>query len=131
MAIRLYIGNLSYSTTQEELSQLFSEAGSVASASLMTDRYSGQSRGFGFIEMSTDEEAQNAIRLLHGRNVSGREIVVNEARQRTESGARPSGGHRSPAGSSYGGGGGYNRGGSSSGYNRSEGRRDRYDRDRY
>jgi RNA recognition motif-containing protein len=103
----------------------------------MTDRYSGQSRGFGFIEMATDEEAQNAIRLLHGRNVSGREIVVNEARQRTESGgSRPGGGHRSPAGSSYGGGGGYNRGAGSGGsggggFNRGEGRRDRYDRDRY
>ncbi|MDR3708408.1 MAG: RNA-binding protein [Capsulimonadaceae bacterium] len=153
MAIRLYVGNLSYSTTQEELAEIFSEAGSVASASLMTDRYSGQSRGFGFVEMATDEEGQNAIRLLNGRNIGGRDLVVNEARPRTEGGfgaargggggggARSSyGGGNSGGGSSYGGGGGGQssygggRGGDRGGRGGDRGGRgnaDRYDRDRY
>ena len=139
MAIRLYVGNLSYSTTEEDLAQLFAEAGNVANASLMTDRYSGQSRGFGFIEMATDDEAQNAISLLNGRNVGGRDLVVNEARPRTEGGGNRGGsgartnnyeGARSASGYSEGGSG---RGGDRGDRGDRGGRRnaDRYDRDRY
>jgi RNA recognition motif-containing protein len=109
VANRLYVGNLSYSTTQESLQELFAEAGQVVSAQVMTDRYSGQSRGFGFVEMSTDEETQNAVKVLNGRTVGGRALVVNEARPR-EAGAGGSGGFRSG-----GGGGGGDRGGSSYG----------------
>jgi len=133
MAIRLYVGNLSYSTTEEDLAQLFSEAGNVANASLMTDRYSGQSRGFGFIEMATDDEAQNAISLLNGRSVGGRDLVVNEARPRTEGGGNRGGsaartnsyeGSRSAGGFSDSNSG---RGGERGGRRNA----DRYDRDRY
>ena len=126
MAIRLYVGNLSYQTTDEDLRDTFAEAGNVASASVMTDRYSGQSRGFGFVEMATDEEAQNAISLFNGRSVGGRPLVVNEARPREMSGGG-AGGFRS------GGGGGArdNRSGGASRGNRGSGSYDRYDRDRY
>jgi RNA recognition motif-containing protein len=138
MSIRLYVGNLSYSTTQEELAEIFSEAGSVANASLMTDRYSGQSRGFGFIEMATDDEAQNAIRILNGRNVGGRDLVVNEARPRTEGGGFGGARGGNARSSSYGGSsgaGGYDNGGGERSSDRGDrgGRRnaDRFDRDRY
>jgi RNA recognition motif-containing protein len=105
VANRLYVGNLSYSTTQESLQELFAEAGQVVSAQVMTDRYSGQSRGFGFVEMSTDEETQNAVKILNGRTVGGRALVVNEARPR-EAGSGGGGGFRSGGGGSSGGGGG-------------------------
>jgi RNA recognition motif-containing protein len=119
VANRLYVGNLSYSTTQESLTELFTEAGQVVSAQVMTDRYSGQSRGFGFVEMSTDEETQNAVKVLNGRTVGGRALVVNEARPR-EAGAGGAGGFRSGGGgdrggSSYGGGGGSYGGGGGGG----------------
>jgi len=128
MAIRLYVGNLSYNTTQEDLAKMFAEAGNVTNASLMTDRFSGQSRGFGFVEMATDDEAQSAIRLFNGKNLGGRDIVVNEARPRAEGGGFSRGG--SGGGSkprSYGdsGSGGFDRG------KRGGGNSDRYDRDRY
>jgi RNA recognition motif-containing protein len=109
VANRLYVGNLSYSTTQESLQEMFAEAGQVVSAQVMTDRYSGQSRGFGFVEMSTDEETQNAVKILNGRTVGGRALVVNEARPR-EASSGGGGGFRSSGGGggggSYGGGGG-------------------------
>lgn len=105
MGKKLYVGNLPYSITENELANLFSEAGSVASAVIINDRQSGRSKGFGFVEMATDEEAQKAIEVLNGRQVSGRDIVVNEARpledRRGGSGSGGfRGGHRRSSGES-------------------------------
>jgi RNA recognition motif-containing protein len=80
VSTKLYVGSLPYSTTEQQLSELFSQYGSVQSAKVITDRYTGQSRGFGFVEMSTGEEAQKAIASLHGSEMGGRTLVVNEAR---------------------------------------------------
>ncbi len=80
MASKLYVGSLPYSTTDEQLSELFSQHGSVASARVITDKFTGRSRGFGFVEMSTDEEAQRAIESLNGTQLEQRTLVVNEAR---------------------------------------------------
>ena len=80
MSTKLYVGSLPYSTTEQQLSELFSQYGSVQSAKVITDRYTGQSRGFGFVEMSTGEEAQKAIASLHGSEMGGRTLVVYEAR---------------------------------------------------
>lgn len=98
MAKKLYIGNLSYDTTDESLRDSFSKAGTVESATVMKDKMSGRSRGFGFVEMATDEEAQKAVEVLNGQEIDGRKVVVNEARPMTD---RPP---RRP------GGGGFNRG---------------------
>jgi RNA recognition motif-containing protein len=86
---KLYVGSLPYSTTEQQLSELFSQYGSVTSAKVITDRYTGQSRGFGFVEMSTGEEAQKAIAALNGSALGGRTLVVNEARPQEK---RPFGG---------------------------------------
>ncbi|OGY07981.1 MAG: hypothetical protein A2782_02400 [Candidatus Blackburnbacteria bacterium RIFCSPHIGHO2_01_FULL_43_15b] len=83
MAKRLFIGNLPYSTTAQDLEQLFAQAGTVASMTLITDKFSGQSKGFAFAEMSSDEEFENALKL-NGHELDGRQIVVNEARPREE-----------------------------------------------
>ena len=80
MAKRLYVGGLPYETTDDELKDLFSEAGTVESAKVVTDRYSGRSRGFGFVEMSTDEEAQKAVESMNGKQIGERSITVNEAK---------------------------------------------------
>ncbi|MBA3757727.1 RNA-binding protein [Candidatus Saccharibacteria bacterium] len=80
MAMKLYIGGLAYSVTDSELEALFAEQGGVTSATVIKDRDSGQSKGFGFVEMSDDKEAQKAIEELNGKEVSGRSIVVNQAR---------------------------------------------------
>ena len=93
MASKLYIGGLSYSTTSEGLKEFFAQCGNVLSASVITDRFSGQSRGFGFVEMSTAEEAQNAISQLNGRELDGRRITVEiSSPQARSSGPRPGGG---------------------------------------
>ena len=115
MATKLYVGNLSYQTTDQQLHELFSEAGNVASAQVVTDRYTGEARGFGFVEMASEDEAQQAIAAINGRNVGGRALVVNESRPREGGGG---GGSRGGGGgSSYGGGGGGSRsGGSGGGY---------------
>jgi RNA recognition motif-containing protein len=76
MAAKLYIGGLSYSTTSEALREFFAQSGNVVSATVITDRFSGQSRGFGFVEMGTAEDAQSAISQLNGRELDGRRIVV-------------------------------------------------------
>lgn len=89
MNTKLYIGNLPYSTTSDSLKTLFSEAGTVNSAQVMIDKFSGRSRGFGFVEMSTPEEGQTAIDKFNGYEVDGRKIVVNEARPMTERTERP------------------------------------------
>ncbi len=119
MATKLYVGNLSYQTTDQQLHELFSEAGNVASAQVVTDRYTGEARGFGFVEMATEDEAQQAIAAINGRNVGGRALVVNESRPREGGGG--GGGSRGGSGGgggSYGGGGGggSRSGGSSGGY---------------
>ena len=80
MNVKLYVGNLPYSTTDESLQQHFAAAGNVVSAKVITDRESGRSRGFGFVEMSNAEEAQNAINMFNGQDMEGRPLVVNEAR---------------------------------------------------
>ena len=84
MATKLYVGGLPYATTDDRLKEVFSEAGEVVSASVIIDRMSGRSKGFGFVEMSTDEEAQAAIAKFDGQEMDGRSIKVNEARPREE-----------------------------------------------
>ncbi len=115
MATKLYVGNLTYQMTDQELHDLFSEAGNVASAQVVTDRYTSQSRGFGFVEMASEDEAQQAIAAINGRNVGGRALVVNESRPREGGGG--GGGSRggSGGGGGYGGGGGGSYGGGGSG----------------
>jgi RNA recognition motif-containing protein len=80
MAKKLYVGGLSYDTTQDGLRDLFSQAGSVTSATIIMDRMSGRSKGFGFVEMSSDQEAEKAIGMFNGKDLDGRSITVNEAR---------------------------------------------------
>ena len=80
MGTKLYVGSLPYSTTEQQLSELFAQHGTVQSAKVITDRYTGQSRGFGFVEMATSDEAQKAIQALNGAALGGRTLVVNEAR---------------------------------------------------
>ena len=87
---KIYVGNLPYSTTDQELMDLFAQHGSVASANVVTDRYTGRSRGFGFVEMATEDDAQKAITALNGSDYQGRNLVVNEARPKEKS--RPPGG---------------------------------------
>jgi RNA recognition motif-containing protein len=100
MAMKLYVGGLAYSVTDQELEQLFAEQGKVVSATVIKDRFSGQSKGFGFVEMEDIKEGNNAIQALNGKEVSGRSIMVNQARPQED---RRSGGG--------GGGGGHNSGG--------------------
>ncbi|MEK7519743.1 MAG: RNA-binding protein [Patescibacteria group bacterium] len=80
MAKRLFVGGISWGTTQDVLKDTFSQAGTVVSATIITDKISGRSKGFGFVEMSTDEEADAAVAMLNGKEIDGRAIVVNEAR---------------------------------------------------
>ncbi len=82
---KLYVGNLSYATTDQELQELFAQHGTVQSANVVTDRYAGRSRGFGFVEMGSGEEAQRAIEALNGTDFKGRNLVVNEARPKEKS----------------------------------------------
>ena len=84
MAKKLYVGSLPYSTTDDSLKEMFAEAGTVESATVITDRDSGRSKGFGFVEMATDEEAAKAVETLNGKEVDGRTIVVNEARPKED-----------------------------------------------
>ena len=105
MGRRLYVGNLPYKATDEDLTTLFSSAGSVASARVMRDMATGRARGFGFIEMASDEAAQKAIEQFNEYEMDGRKLVVNEAKPKTEGGGRGFGG----------GGGGYGRGGNQGG----------------
>jgi RNA recognition motif-containing protein len=84
MATRLFIGNLPYQMSSADLGQLFAQAGSVISADVVMDRMTGRSRGFGFVEMSTEEETRKAIEMLNGYEVEGRKLIVNQARPREE-----------------------------------------------
>ncbi len=111
MGSRLYVGNLSYSTTEDKLREAFQPHGNVVSATVLLDRMSGRSRGFGFVEMSSDEEAQKAIAAMNGADVDGRALTVNEARAREEGGGSRGGGGGRFQGQSEGEGGGGRRGG--------------------
>jgi RNA recognition motif-containing protein len=113
MGNKLYVGNLAYSVRDESLQQAFSQFGTVLSAKVMMDRETGRSKGFGFVEMGTDAEAQAAINGMNGQALEGRAIVVNEARPREE---RPGGYRGGGGGGSYGGGGGGYGGGGGGGY---------------
>ena len=92
MGTKLYVGNLPFSITSQELTELFSQAGEVVSANIITDRFSGQSRGFGFVEMATEDSAQNAVQQFNDYQMKGRGLKVNEAKPRE--GGRGGGGDR-------------------------------------
>lgn len=110
MSAKLFVGNLSYQATEEDLRELFQQAGTVQSVRIITDQFTGRPRGFGFVEMSTTEEAERAIEQLNGRLFRDRNVVVNEARaQASRPGGGPSGGPRGRPGSGPGGGGGWGR----------------------
>src|SRR5690348_3378388 len=109
MATKLYVGNLSFNTTNQDLNDLFGQIGTVESAQVVEDRDTGRSRGFGFVEMASKEEADNAISQLDGKEVDGRTLKVNEAKPRENSFGGGGGGGRRGGGGGYGGGG--NRGG--------------------
>jgi RNA recognition motif-containing protein len=138
MGKKLYVGNLSYTVDSSELEQLFAQHGQVVSAQIINDRDTGRSKGFGFVEMGTDQEAQAAIAALNGQQHNGRALTVNEARPREERGGGGGGGGGGGrgyggggGGRGFGGGGGGGRGG---GYGGGGGRGDRGDRgnrDRY
>ncbi len=106
MGSKLYVGNLSYSTTEDDLRSAFEEAGSVRSCDLILDKFTSKSRGFAFVEMGSDEDAQKAIELMNGKDLDGRARVCDEARPREERAPRGFGG----------GGGGYGDGGGRGGY---------------
>src|SRR5512147_407636 len=103
MEAKLYVGNLPYNTVDSDLQELFGKAGTVKSAQVIKDRQSGRSKGFGFVEMSSAEEAQSAITMFHGKDYSGRPLTVNLARPREERPAGGGGGFRSGGGRKPGG----------------------------
>ena len=90
--MNIYVGNLSFDVSEDEIRQAFEAFGEVSSVNIITDRYSGQPRGFGFVEMPDKAEAQTAIENLNGKELSGRALNVNEARPRADRGGRPGGG---------------------------------------
>ena len=101
MGTKLYVGNLPFNTTENELQELFAQAGAVQEVTLMQDRFTGKSRGFAFVTMGSDEDAQNAISKLNGQSIEGRPLTVNEARPREQ--RPPGGGGRGYGGGGYGG----------------------------
>jgi RNA recognition motif-containing protein len=109
MSMKLYVGNLAFQTSSNDLQQLFAQAGTVESASVVEDRDTGRSRGFGFVEMASKEEGEAAISQFNGKEFNGRNLTVNEARPREDRGNRGGGGGGGRGG--YGGGGGGGRGG--------------------
>ncbi len=106
MAMKLYVGNLSFQTSSEDLQQLFAQAGTVESATVVEDRDTGRSRGFGFVEMASKEDGEKAIQQFNGADLNGRNLTVNEARPREDRGNRGGGGGRGGFGGNRGGGGG-------------------------
>ena len=127
MAKRIYVGGLPYSATEEDLENLFASAGTVKEVSVITDRYTGQAKGFGFVEMENDAEAEAAIASLNGTQMGGRTLTVNEAKPRED---RPRGGgggyDGGGSGGGYGNGGGYGGGGGRDRGGYGGGGRDRY-----
>jgi RNA recognition motif-containing protein len=117
MGSKIYVGGLPYSATEQQLSDLFAAHGAVASARIITDKFTGQSRGFGFVEMSSDSEAQAAITALNGSEMGGRTLTVNEARPQEP---------RTGGGGGGGGRGGFGGGGGRSGSGGGGGKRDRW-----
>lgn len=116
--MNIYVSNLNFKTSSESLQNLFAEHGEISSANVITDRETGRSRGFGFVEMPNDAEGQQAIDALNGTEFEGKQITVNVARPKED---RPSGGYNRGGGGGYnrgGNGGGYNRGGNGGGYNK-------------
>jgi RNA recognition motif-containing protein len=111
MGKKLYVGNLAYSVGDSQLQQIFEAHGSVQSAQVIMDRDTGRSKGFGFVEMGSDQEAQAAISALNGKEIEGRALTVNEARPKTEGGGGRGGGGGGRGGYGGGGGGGGGRGG--------------------
>ena len=112
MGSKIYVGGLPYATTDAQLQEIFSAHGTVESARVITDKFSGRSRGFGFVEMSSSEEAQKAIQALNGSDLGGRTLTVNEARpqeRRSGGGFGGGGGGGGGGGERRGGGGGRNR----------------------
>ena len=103
MGNRLYVGNLSYNTTEAELRDAFAQHGEVVSAQLVTDRMTGQARGFGFVEMANSTDAQKAIDGMNGAQLGGRTLTVNEARERTQGGGGDRGGRSGGGGGRRGG----------------------------
>lgn len=118
MSKKVYVGNLSFNITEEELRQAFSDCGTVASVKIITDRDTGRSKGFGFIEMSSPEEAIECINKLNGYNLAGRPLRVTEAKPQE---TRPGGGSRGGFGGGGGGRGGFGGGGNGGGRGRREG----------
>lgn len=128
MGNKLYVGNLPYTFRDSDLEQTFSQYGSVSSAKVMMERDTGRSKGFGFVEMGSDAEAQAAIQGVHGQNLGGRDLVVNEARPMEPRAPRSGGfgggggGYGGGGGGGYGGGGGGRSGGGGGGYGGGGGR---------
>jgi len=120
--VNIYVGNLSWSMTNEDLAALFQQYGSVSSAKILTDKFTGRSKGFGFVEMDNADEANAAISALNDSEIQGRKIVVNEAQPKPEGGGgfkkRSFGGGGGGGFRRGGSGGGFNRGGGGGGYNR-------------
>lgn len=114
MSMKLYVGNISFNTTNQDLTELFGAIGTVESANVIEDRETGRSRGFGFVEMASKEEGENAIAQLNGKEVDGRELKVNEAKPQESRGGGGRGGFGGGGGrggrGGYGGGGGGGRG---------------------
>ena len=104
--MKLYVGNLSFNTSAQDLQDLFASIGTVQSANVIEDRETGRSRGFGFVEMSSQTEGENAIAQLNGKEVDGRELKVNEAKPQTRNGGGGGGGGGRGGRGGYGGGGG-------------------------
>jgi RNA recognition motif-containing protein len=105
MGSKIYVGGLPYSTAEQELADLFGQHGAVTSAKIITDKYTGQSRGFGFVEMASDDEAKAAIEALNGTELGGRTLTVNEAKPQAPRTGFGGGGNRGGGGKRQGGGG--------------------------
>src|SRR5436190_11662113 len=130
LKMNIYVGNLSWNLKDQDLSNLFASYGEVISAKIVNDKFTNRSKGFGFVEMANDEQAQAAIAALNGSEVDGRNIVVNESRPKPEGGGAGGGGgfKKRSFGNGGGGGGGFKKGGGGGGYNKGGG--GGYNRDR-
>ena len=128
--MNIYVGNLSWNLKDQDLEKLFATYGEVVSAKIVTDKFTGRSKGFGFVEMAKDDESQAAIAALNGSEIDGRNIVVNESRPKPEGGSGGGGGFKKRSGFGGGGGGGYKGGGGGGGYKGKGGGGGGYNRDR-